>query len=152
MIVLLCVAMASTGVVTWAITQKDTELEEETVVEINDESENTLKANLSGFYPGSEQEYVVKLTGDGSEYSVTLKFRNDNENGRLEEYLTVKIEANGNVIEKPLSEALDGEEISLGKGISEIKIIYAMSEETGNEAQGTTANFYIDITAKNIDG
>lgn len=150
-LILVSVAMAFAGVVIWSAQEKDV-LKEDTVIEISGETNKTLKAELAGFYPGGEKEYVISLSGDSaSEYDITLTFRDDEdtESGDLENYLTVKITTEEITIEKTLKELLQGETLALGKTSDGIKIVYAMPQEIGNESQGTTADFYIDFTAKN---
>lgn len=148
-LILVCVVMAFTGIVIWAVFQEQNTLKEHTVIELNGETSKTLKADLTGFYPGSEREYAITLTGEFAEnYEITLNFRNDKHSGELENYLTVTITTKNVTIQKQLKELLDGEEIELGNDANEITITYVMPEDTGNEAQGATADFYIDLTAK----
>lgn len=142
--------VAVVGGITWAVLQKQSNMEANTVIELNGETSKTLKAELTDFYPGSEQEYKIVLTGEtAGNYIITLDFRDVKNSGSLENYLTATIKAKDITIQKQLKELLDGEEIELGKGVGEITIVYAMPTDTGNEAQGTTADFYIDLTAKN---
>ncbi len=149
-LILVCVVMAFTGVVIVAVVQEQGNLKERTVIELNGETNKTLKTELTGFYPGSEREYKIILRGEASEnYETTLNFRSDKSSGALENYIIVTITTKGVTIKKQLKELLDGEKAELGKNASEITITYAMPENTGNEAQGTTADFYIDFTAKN---
>lgn len=149
-LILVCVVMASAGIVVFGANQSQDVLEKNTEIEINGETNRTLTAELTGFYPGNEQAYTITLKGGYSDdYVVTLNFRDNEEKGELENYLTVTISAGENKIEKSLKELLDGEEIELGGTASEIEIAFAMPADTGNESQGTTASFYIDFTAKN---
>lgn len=150
-LILVCVVTAFTGVIMWgALQEQQAELTENPGIEVSGETEKTIKAELTGFYPGDKQEYNITLIGEMSEdYVVTLTFRNDKNVGGLEDFLTVTIKTKEVTIEKQLKEVLNGEKIELGNNANEITIAYAMSEETGNEAQGTTAEFYIDLTAEN---
>lgn len=149
-LILVCVVMALTGMVLWMVMQEQNELQEQTVIELNGETSKTLKADLTGFYPGSEQEYKIILRGEtASDYEITLNFRNDQNSGALENYLTVTVTTNEVTIRKQLKELFEGDGVELGSGISEITITYEMPETTGNEAQGASADFYIDLTAKN---
>lgn len=143
--------MAFTGIVILFVLSKQDNLEEHTVIELSGETSKTLKAELTGFYPGSTQQYVVTLNGEwADEYVITLNFRDDSSSGALENYLIVTIATKEVTIEKQLKELLDGGKVELGKNANEITITYAMPNDTGNEAQSTTADFYIDLTAKNI--
>lgn len=148
-LILVCVVMAFTGVVMFVVLQGQSNLKANTVIELNGETRKNLKAELTGFYPGNAQEYKITLTGEEAEnYVVTLNFRRDNDGGALENYLTVTITTKDVKVEKQLKDLLDGEKLELGKNASEITITYAMSEDADNEAQGTTADFYIELTAK----
>lgn len=150
-LILVSVITAFTGVIIWGVLQEQqTELTENTVIEVSGETKKTVKAELVGFYPSSKQTYTITLAGETSQdYLVTINFRDDNKSGGLENYLIVTITTKEVTIEKPLKEFLKGEKVELGKNANEITITYAMPEDTGNEAQGTTADFYIDLTAEN---
>ncbi len=154
MIILIFVSVALTiiGIATWNVMRSGENLEEHTVITVNGETSKTLKAALSDFYPGNTQEYSISLEGGSVEnYYVTLNFRNDEKSGSLVEFLTVKISTKEFTTEKTLKELLDGDGVMLGQNANEIKISYTMSENVGNEAQGTTALFYIDLMVKNSD-
>lgn len=150
-LMLVCVITAFTGVVIWGVLrEQQAELTENTVIELDGETEKTVKAELTGFYPGGKQTYTLLLSGEMAEdYDVTISFRNDKNSGALENYLTVTIKTKDVMIERQLKDLLDEGEIELGKNANEVTITYAMPEDTGNEAQGTTADFYIDLTATN---
>lgn len=148
-----CVLMTVFGSVISSVMNAQSDLKENTVIKVNGETDKTLKAELSGFYPGCEKEYIIVLKGSlASESCVTLEFRNGENNGGLENYINVKITAGEITVEKPLKDLFDGNKIDFGSKVSEIKITYAMPENTGNEAQGTTAFFYIDVTAMTAEG
>lgn len=149
LIVLLgCMAITFIGIVIWAVLLTQGGLKPNTVIKLNGATYKTLQAELSGFYPGNEQEYKIVTTGEGTErYDVTLAFRGNAKSGGLENYLIVIVTTKEVTIEKPLTELLDGDPIELGKNANEITVTYVMPEDTGNEAQGTTADFYIDFTA-----
>ncbi len=148
-----CVLMTVFSSIIYSVMQGQGDLKENTVIKVNGETDKTLKAELSGFYPGCEKEYVIALKGSlVSEGCVTLEFRNGENHGGLENYINVKITAGEIAVEKPLKDLFDGNKIDFGNNVSEIKITYSMPENTGNEAQGTTAFFYIDVTAMTADG
>lgn len=151
-LILVCVALAFTGIVIRTVLQKQDALEENTVIDISGDTKKALKADLAGFYPGSKQEYRIALRGESEgSYAVTLAFRGESKSASLENYLTVTITANDVTIEKRLQELLEGETLELGRNVSDITITYAMPENTGNEVQGTTADFIIDLTVKNVE-
>lgn len=149
-LILVCVVMTFIGIVLLAVLQEQDSLKEHTVIELNGETSKTLKAELTDFYPGIKQEYKIILNGESVEnYQITLNFRNDKNSGDLKNYLTVTITTKDVTIQKQLKDLLDGDKVELGNNSNEITIVYAMPEDTGNEAQGTTAEFYIDLTASN---
>lgn len=150
-LVLVCVAMAFTGVGIFISLQSQSKLEAHTQINVEGETTSkTLKATLTGFYPGCTQEYQIGLTGDlADSYNVTLTFRNDKKQGGLENFITVVISTSNFTLEKPLKDLLNGDVIDLGTNASQITISYTMPTDTDDEAQGTTCDFYVDLTAKN---
>lgn len=149
-LIFVCVAMAFGGIAFYGILQTENNLEENVIINIDGDAHETFKAELTGFYPGKSQEYTIMFTGELAEYyKVTIEFVDDKKNSTLEEYLEVTILTPDKKIEKTLKELLNGGRIDLGVGATEIKLIYHMSEQTGNEAQGTTADFYVSVTATN---
>lgn len=150
-LILISAVLALCGCVLWGVSASSRELTKNTVIRLNGESSTTLHAELTGFYPGSGQEFAISLTGDGAaQYYITLDFR-DRKGGELEDYLTVVIRTATLELERNLKDLLDGEAVSLGQGASEIEIFYFMPEETGNEAQGTRAVFEVELTARRME-
>ncbi len=151
LIILISIVLTLTGVVIWGRLQDNNDLEEATVIEINGETSKELKAEIKGMYPGKTEEYKISLTGDTVDaYSITLDFFGDN-GGELKKYILVGIVTEKGSIEKPLQELLDGESVSLGQGVTEITISYTMPIDTGDEAQGTSVVFYMELNAKNVE-
>lgn len=149
-LIFVCIAMVVAGASIFGVIKNDGDLKEKIVIELSGETTKTLKTELSGFYPGSEKEYCILMQGvSASSYLITLVFKNDEEVGGLENYIAVKIIAGEKTVEKPLTELLEGSPIELGAHSNELKIVYAMPENVGNEAQGTQATFYIELSAKN---
>ncbi len=150
---LACVAMAFICVITFLVLSGGNKLLEHTTITIKGETTKTLSAEIKDLYPGSINEYEITLNGDHpEEFYITLSFR-EKSDGKLKEYIGVKIETDNVTIEKSLEELLDGEEnLSLGQNSTNIKITYTMSESAGNETQGANIDFYIDLTAKQPAG
>lgn len=150
-LILVCVAMAFTGVGIYMSLQSQNKLEANTQINVEGETTSqTLKAKLTGFYPGCTQQYQISLNGElADSYTVTLSFRNDKKQGGLENFITVVISTSNFTLEKPLKDLLNDEVIDLGTNASQITISYTMPTDTGDEAQGTTCDFYVDLTAKN---
>ncbi len=130
---------------------KDNHLPERTTVTVDGETTHILEASLCDLSPGNSREYYIDLDGDNADaYYVTLVFRDD-DGGALKNYVDVEIVTDGTTQKKSLKSLLEGNEyFSLGKKASTIKIIYSMSNEVGNESQGTEVSFYIDLTTKRI--
>lgn len=151
LLIIISIILVFTGVTILEAIKSNDNLEENTVIEINGETGKTLKANIKGFYPGKTFDYAISLVGDGvEEYLITLKFSGDN-GGALKNYLDVKIVTDNGSIEKPLNELLEGELITLGRGVSQITISYTMPIDTGNESQGTSVVFYVELNAKMVE-
>lgn len=149
-LVFVCVAMAFGGIAFYGVLQTENNLEENVIVYVDGDTHETFKAELTGFYPGKSQEYTITFNGELTDnYRITVDFIDDKKVCTLEDYLEVTILTSDLKIEKTLKELLDGDEIELGVVATEIKFIYHMPEAMGNEAQGTTADFYLSVTATN---
>ena len=103
--------------------------------------------------PGEECEYTILLDGHGADaYDVNLRFANSDEKG-LEQFVCVRIEANGSVVcNELLANLLAGQSIVLPMDFTQskhqpIRIVYYLPHEIGNEAQRAEASFELLITA-----
>ena len=149
--IIISIVITLCGVVIFGRLQNNNNLEQNTVIAINGETSKTLKAQIKGLYPGKTEEYTILFKGDSTEeYAITLKFFGD-DGGKLKNYLVVEIVTENNAIEKPLQELLNGDLISLGQGVSKIRISYTMPFDTGDEAQGVSVAFYLELNAKNVE-
>ncbi|MBR5192297.1 MAG: hypothetical protein IKW33_02700 [Clostridia bacterium] len=128
--------------------QNNNNLNKNTIINVSEETNLTLKAEIKDLYPGKTEDYVISFVGNNAEdYFITLNFNGAND-GKLKNYIKVEIKTENSVINKTLLELLNGELISLGKGVKEINISYTMPVDVGNEAQGTTISFNVEIEAK----
>lgn len=151
-LIIISIILTLTGVVLFTTMQDNNELKENTVIEIDGATTKTLKAEIDGLYPGKTEEYVISFIGDDiKDYLITLDFNGDND-GTLKNFIEVEIKTNESSINKTLNELLEGDRISLGTGVTEIIISYTMPIEVGNEAQGVSVVFYIELEAKTIEG
>ncbi len=158
-LVILCVALAFIGILTYALMAEGNKLLENTTIDVKGDTTTTLKAEIDNLYPGSVNEYAIHLNGDqADEFYVTLSF---NESlikklfggNKLKDYIAVKVVCGTQTIEKPLKDLIDGKEkISLGQNASEIKIIYTMDLDAGNDTQGASVDFSVKLTIKRISG
>jgi len=150
-LIIISIILTLTGVVLFTTMQDNNELKENTVIEIDGATTKTLKAEIDGLYPGKTEEYVISFIGDDiKDYLITLDFNGDND-GTLKNFIEVEIKTNESSINKTLNELLEGDRISLGTGVTEIIISYTMPIEVGNEAQGVSVVFYIELEAKTIE-
>ncbi len=106
--------------------------------------------------PGEECEYIIKLEkSSASKYDLELDFVNTDEEKTLKNYARVKVLANGEVVsDELLADAFDNEKIILpvdfdeGKN-TELKIVYYLPLEVGNEAKKAEAFFELLLKASN---
>lgn len=150
-LIIISIILTLTGVVLLATMKDNNELKENTVIEIDGATTKTLKAEINGLYPGKTEEYVISFAGDNiKDYLITLDFNGDDD-GVLKNYIEVEIKTNDSSINETLNDLLKGDLISLGTGVTEIIISYTMPIEAGNEAQGESIVFYIELEAKTIE-
>ncbi len=122
-------------------------------VKLEDGKTEALEFKNLTLVPGEECEYVVKLKKSGvSKYDLSLDFV-EIEEKTLKNYARVKIIANGEVIcDELLATAFEGEKIVLpvdfnkGKN-TELRIVYYLPVDTGNEAKNAEAIFELLLTA-----
>lgn len=143
--------MAFIGLLLYFVLSNGNKLLEHTTITINGETTKTLSAEIKDLWPGCENEYEITLEGDHpEEFYITLSFHGGTD-GKLKDYIGVKISTENVTFEKPLKELLDSEEkIPLGQNSTKIKIIYTMSLEAGNDTQGADIGFDIDLTARRV--
>lgn len=144
----LVVSFAGIGIGIGINSNKD--LENNTTVEVEDGKVETLKVEVLDFYPGKKVDYTIKFNnGSAENYYATIDFHNCDD-GNLKDYIDVKISDNNNdLFFMKLNEILNEEKLSLGKNIEYISIEYSMPEDVGNEAQGTSVTFFVDIEISN---
>ncbi len=150
------VAMTVVGVLLWVNIKDNGNLKGNTTITFGGETTKTLKAEISGFYPGKSADYTIEITDKGAaDYDVSLVFRKNEkvkpEKNTLGKYVNVRIVAGEKTFEGNLEELFGGETVNLGRDSQKIIITYTMPLEIGNEAQGAEARFFIDITASEKD-
>ncbi|MBQ8496559.1 MAG: hypothetical protein IJ489_03780 [Clostridia bacterium] len=103
--------------------------------------------------PGEECEYLVKLENTSAEQcNVTLNFR-EIEEKTLKNFVRVKMISDGELLcDELLADMFEHENIVLPVDFTknkntELKIVYFMPLETGNEAKNTETVFELRITA-----
>ena len=131
--------------------------DEQNVIEVELENEETQAIEFEGLglVPGGECEYTIKLENSNvDKYDLTLDFV-EIEEKTLKNYARVKIVANGEVIsDELLADAFEKEKIILpvdfDEGMNtEIKVVYYLPLDVGNEAKNAEAIFELLLTASN---
>ena len=118
----------------------------------------TLQFENLSLVPGQSCEYEVELAGKGAaQYDLLLDFV-ESEDSSLKHYARVKIIADQSAIyDELLTTALESEALHLPVDFAEnrntqLKIVYYLPLEVGNEAQKAETNFALRITASNERG
>ena len=131
--------------------------DERGVIEIkleNGESESLAFEDLT-LVPGEECEYIIQLKkASASTYDLELDFK-ETEEKTLKNYARVKIFASGEVVcDELLADAFEKEKIVLsvdfdeGKN-TELRVVYYLPVDVGNEAKRAEAVFELQLTASN---
>jgi hypothetical protein len=127
---------------------------EEITIDRDGVSELTLEVDDLRLVPASEKEYIVEMKAKATGHYTLSMFYYETDDGGMSQYVDVVISYMDNVVyEGRLSELIRGKEILcdidlLDGSITELKFCYKMSEEVGNEAQGTTTSFNISLAIK----
>lgn len=106
--------------------------------------------------PGEECEYTVQLKKtSASKYDLELDFVDADKENTLKNYARVKILSNGEIVSDELfADAFENEKIVLpvdfdeGKN-TELKVVYYLPIDVGNEAKNAEAVFELLLTASN---
>ena len=119
----------------------------------NGVTQETLEFEELGLYPGQEKEYTLLITCEETGvYTMDFIFVEVEDHG-LKTYVDVSVTMDGETLESgKLDALLSGEKFTLETEFSktqpvEIRIVYSMSLEIGNEAQGVSALFNLKIEA-----
>jgi len=149
--VLIIVGVSLTG---WMLATED---ERDVIeVELEDGKTETLAFDDLTLVPGEECEYIINLEKtSASKYDLELDFVDTDEEKTLKNYARVKVFANGEVVSDDLlADAFEKEKIILsvdfdeGKN-TELKIVYYLPLDVGNEAKNAEAVFELLLTASN---
>lgn len=145
--------LVGVSLMTWMLVTED----DRSVIDVQLENGKTQSVefeNLS-LVPGEECEYTISLGSDtASKYDLSLDFV-EIEEKTLKNFARVKIVANGEVVcDELLATVFEDENIVLpvdfteGKN-TELKIVYYLPLEVGNEAKNAEAVFELLLTASN---
>ena len=124
-------------------------------VDLDDGKTEAIEFESLSLVPGEECEYTVKLKKSGADkYDLSLDFV-ETEEKTLKDHARVKIMSGDEVIcDELLADIFENEDIILpvdfdeGKN-TELKIVYYLPLEVGNEAKNAEAKFELLLTASN---
>ena len=104
--------------------------------------------------PGDSVEYKLAFKGrDAKEYNVNLSFADVDPDGTLKNFIRVKIlSGETELYDELLADAMDGKTLDLKVNFkkaenTELKLVYYMPLEVGNEAKLATSDFRLNITS-----
>ncbi len=143
------------GLGTWSqLSQEKYVTEKNIVLDDKDKTQTEeMAVKLTEIIPGDKREYSIFLSAlEGDAFNFTVKFEKGSEKS-LAPFIDVEIFLDeGSISKTKLTELLNGQEVQFSKTFDatsklEIKIVYSMGLDVGDEAQNTTADFNIILTA-----
>ncbi len=152
---LLMVALLLTSILSgcflFYITGEETKLSETITVSVDGVLNETLTVEDLEINPGEEREWNIFLKSHvGGEFETSVSFEELADNG-LKQFVDVAVYYNDQTVyDGTLTDLLSGNTVSFNNELDEsnsnvLKIIFKMPIETGNEAQNTTADFYVKV-------
>lgn len=114
-----------------------------------------LAFSANGLHPGDEKEYTLNITSKvAGKYSIHFDFIEDKD-GLLKSFIDVTLTYGEQSYTYSLAELLDGQTVDFVCEVSNdpavITVKFVMPIETGNEAQGTYADFFADLTIERAE-
>lgn len=132
----------------FALYAKTTKIDEaERIIKLDSsiQTETTFDFQLENFYPGKTEKFdVLIISKKIGKLEIEISFV-EKDLGDLKNFIDVKIYYASGIIEKKLSDLLNGESIMLNGSDDTIVFEYYMNSDVGNEAQGAQSNFNITI-------
>lgn len=118
-------------------------------------TKESLEFSANGLHPGDEKEYTINITSSVvGKYSVKFDFIEDKD-GLLKSFIDVTLTYGDTSYTYTLAELLDGQTINFVCDVSNepavITVKFVMPIETGNEAQGTYADFFANLTIERAE-
>ena len=140
----------------WVAIEKEDKDVDVIKVQLSEGETEVIKFDAMNLLPGDSCEYIIELRNDDfPKYSLNLDFVDVDEEKTLKNYARVKIIANGAVVhDELLATAFENDNIAFpvdfAEGMNaELKIVYYLPLEVGNEAKNAEAAFEVLITASN---
>ncbi len=129
------------------------EFSDEKTIVVDEKEQTEMSVNLVGIHPGETMAYQINLkSNEGDFFNITMDFTKAGDDS-LAKFIDVEIRLNGKKTRAAkLSEYLNGEQVAFsinyaGINKAEIEILYSMSLDVGDEAQNTSADFTILLSA-----
>ncbi len=137
----------------WTYVSQDKFANEKTIV-LNEQPQTEMVVYLSGLCPGMRVSYEIHLkANEGDRFGITMDFEKTDTDS-LAQFVDVEIRLSGEKIDgAKLSEYLGGRQITFPTEFDstseiDIEIVYGMGIDVGDDAQNTTADFNIILSAK----
>lgn len=154
MIAISVLMLTGVGLATWALATED---ERSNIkIDLSEGKTETVKFESLSLVPGESCEYNMELNGDYAEiYDVSLVFVDKDKDMTLKHYARVKIMLGEEVVcDELLADVFENDDIVLDvdlteKKSTELKIVYYLPIEIGNEAKNAEAVFELQLTASN---
>ena len=141
------------------VNQAHDEFKEDVQVSENGVTEEVLAVRDLMLNPADKKQYEVKLTCPASGWFEITLDHEEIENGGMKPFVNVSVSCNENELYNgTLVDLLDnGTPVTLNEQLHAteplvLRIAYEMPYETGNEAQGTFADFNIHLKIEKSDG
>lgn len=122
-------------------------------VELDGTENQSVRFERLGLVPGESCEYTLRFTGKADRYALKLVFSETEASQTLKNYVCVRISADGETLcDSLLSDVLCGDGIELfadftSKAKKDVKVVYCIPSDVGNDAQNAVADFELLITA-----
>ncbi len=125
-----------------------------TTIVLNEEERTELSVSLTDMHPGQTQSYTIRLRAkEGESYTVNMAFVSSGADS-MAPFVDVEVSVGGQKVQSAnLKDCLGGEAVAFptsfeGGRTVDVQVTYSMSAEVGDEAQNTTADFRIVLTAE----
>lgn len=114
-----------------------------------------LKFIANGLHPGDEKTYTLNLTSKiAGDYTVNFEFIEE-KNGQLKNFIWVTLSYGDESYTYLLADLLDGQDVAfichISKDAAVITVKFDMPLDTGNEAQGTSADFFASLVIERAE-
>ena len=154
MVAISVLMLTGVGLATWMLATEDDR--SNIKVELSEGKTETVEFENLSLVPGESCEYLLELKGiNASEYDLKLNFVDTDEEATLKYYARVKIALGEEIVcDELLADVLESDDIVLVVDLAkqkstELKIVYYLPIEVGNEAKNAEAVFELQLTASN---